>query len=85
MAIAKICDRCAGVYANDEVHADFGDNKFGTIKGVCVMFKEASKDSVQRTFEPPHRNAYLDLCPACSEMLRLFLTDGRTTVERRTY
>lgn len=73
MAHAKICDRCGNVYGKNELSADFGSNKFGTVKGVCVMFAENNPDLNRK-------NAYLDLCDDCARMLNLFLQDKNTKV-----
>lgn len=72
MAHAKICDRCGGVYGKNEHRADFGDNKYGTVKGVCVMFTEAGTDLNRK-------NAYLDLCDTCGMLLTEFLQGGTMT------
>lgn len=66
MAYAKICDRCKKVYAKNIFVADFGNNRHGTVKGVCVMFEEAGK-------QDDIRNAYLDLCDDCGKELDNFL------------
>ena len=86
MAYAKICDRCGGVYAKNECKEDFGDDKFGTVKGICVMFEETDRrgglkvDGIE-----PRRNAYMDLCDDCAGMLALFLKDKNSRVRVELY
>jgi hypothetical protein len=74
MAHAKICDRCGNVYGKNKYKADFGDNKYGTVKGVCVMFEETNRGLETR------KNAYLDLCDDCIDMLNFFLQDKNAKV-----
>lgn len=82
MAYARICDRCGGVYGKNDHRADFGDNKYGTVKGVCVMFEETDRrgglsvDGIE-----PRRNAYLDLCNDCAKQLVDFLRDKSSKVK----
>ena len=75
MAYAKICDRCKNVYAKNNFVADFGDNKHGTVKGVCVMFEETDRKRAGSNHEytEVHKNAYLDLCDDCGKLLNNFL------------
>lgn len=72
MAFAKICDRCKEVYGKNSFIADFGDNKCGTVKGVCIMFEETSK---RVEGDELRRNAYFDLCDDCSKLLNNFLAE----------
>lgn len=73
MAIAKICDRCGGVYAKNEFQADFGNAKYGTVKAVVVMFEETNRDQVDLVDR--RKNAYMDLCDHCASQLCTFLRD----------
>lgn len=66
MARAKICDRCGGVYGRNDYTGDFGPHKYGTVKGVCVMFDDVLPDG---------KNAYMDLCDDCAKQLVTFLQD----------
>lgn len=61
MARAKICDRCGGVYGRNDYTSDFGQHKYGTVKGVCVMFDDVPPDG---------KNAYMDLCDDCAKSRR---------------
>lgn len=82
MALARICDRYGGVYAKNEVTADFGTNKYGVVKGVCVMFEETDRRSgIQVDGIETRKNAYLDLCDDCASMLTVFLKDKNSKVE----
>lgn len=64
MARVKICDRCGAVYGKNDYHADFGENKYGLVRGVCVMLGTVSLDG---------KNAYMDLCDDCGHQLVTFL------------
>lgn len=70
MANAKICDRCERVYPRNRFETEFDEDRGGTVKGVCVMFKESS-DS------PNRKNFYMDLCDDCARSLVEFLKDPR--------
>ena len=66
MANAKICDRCERVYPRNRFETEFDEDRGGTVKGVCVMFKESS-DS------PNRKNFYMDLCDDRARSLAAFL------------
>lgn len=82
MATARICDRCGGVYGKNTVEVNFGDNKYGVVRGVCVMFAETDKSAPPCV--EPRRNAYMDLCDSCTNKLALFLKDKDATIESGT-
>lgn len=64
MARAKICDRCGAVYGTNYQDANFGPNKNGIVKGVCLMFENLPDDK---------KNVYMDLCDDCAKQLITFL------------
>ena len=68
MANAKICDRCNRVYPRNRFETEFDTDRGGTVKGVCVMFKESSDGSNRKNF-------YMDLCDDCARSLVAFLVD----------
>ena len=67
MANAKICDRCNRVYPRNKFETEFDTDRCGTVKGICVMFKESSDNSNRKNF-------YMDLCDDCARSLVAFLT-----------
>lgn len=73
MAIAKICDRCGNVYAKNTIEADFGDNKYGTVRGVIVMFEETDRRLPTYNEDDTRKNAYMDLCDSCATDIVSFL------------
>ena len=77
MALARICDRCKEVYGKNNFTADFGENKYGTVKGVCIMFEETDRRNGGIYVEgvEPRKNAYFDLCDDCSKLLNNFLVE----------
>lgn len=76
MAQARICDRCGEVYAKNTHFANFDTNKSGTVKGVVVMFKEASSGD---QYAP--KNAYMDLCDGCCKSITEFLLNPKAEVK----
>lgn len=81
MAHAKICDRCGGVYGKNSHMEEFGPDKYGTVKGVCVMFEDTDRDTVAVNGVMRRKNAYMDLCDDCAKQLSLFLKDAGAKVE----
>lgn len=68
MANAKICDRCNRVYPRNKFETEFDTDRCGTVKGICVMFKESSDNQNRKNF-------YMDLCDDCARSLVAFLID----------
>ena len=66
MARATICDRCGAVYGKNVHLTDFGLDKRGIVRGVCVMLDPIDIDT-------PTKNAYMDLCSDCARKLDEFL------------
>lgn len=70
MSYAKICDCCGKVFSKNKFETDFGDDKCGTVRGVCVMFEETDKHNATQNTSYPYyqkrRNAYFDLCDDCA-------------------
>lgn len=83
MAHAKICDRCGGVYGKNTNNEDFGPQRYGTVKGICVMFEDVNRDdsAVVVNGIERRRNAYMDLCDDCVKKITLLLKDKDATVE----
>ena len=80
MSYAKICDCCGNTFAKNTFEADFGDDKRGVVRGVCVMFEETDKrntynyasyysESTSDAVVKKRRNAYLDLCDICARKI----------------
>lgn len=77
MAMAKICDRCCGVYSKNTHTVKVDDQLCGHVKGSMIIFEEASRygEYCDSTTSNSRRskNAYFDLCPTCAKEFTDFM------------
>lgn len=77
MAMARVCDRCGGVYSKNTHMVKVDDQRCGHAKGAMIMFEETSGygeyyDSTQPNSRKS-KNAYFDLCPTCAKEFTDFM------------
>lgn len=67
MALARICDRCKGVYSKNTQSLELDSEHSGKVKGVILIFES---DSIN------NKNLFFDLCPDCARKFIDFMKIG---------